>query len=221
MFFPQLCAACGEAVPPLGHPLCLRCELELPLALVPRGPQPVEKAFWGRLPLTTAHAWLRFRRDNRARQLLHNLKYGGDPRLVREMGRLFARAMLKTEHGPLPEVLIPVPLHPKKLRTRGYNQAEMIALGLGDVLGRPVLPGALERIEHRASLTKLSRVERWEQIKSNYRCRSGDLSGIVHAGLVDDVITTGATLEVCGGLLLEHGTQKLSLAALAYAEQMF
>lgn len=221
LFFPELCVACGAAVPPPDSPLCIKCEMELPRALVPRGPQFVERVFWGRLPVNGAYAWLRFRKDNRARDLLHTLKYGGNPSLVREMGRRFARDLQRVEMPALPSALVPVPLHPRKLRLRGYNQAEMIALGMSDVLEIPVESGLLQRVQHRASLTKLGRVDRYAQIKSGYACRRKINDDAQHLCLVDDVITTGATLEVCGSLLLEGGARYLSMASLAYAEQMF
>jgi ComF family protein len=221
LFFPKVCVSCSLEVPPPKQSMCLNCELDLPRALLPFGPQFVEKVFWGRLPLTGAYAWLRFRKDNRARDLLHNLKYGGDPALVREMGRRFALDLIKIETRVHPDFLVPVPLHPKKLKVRGYNQAEMIALGMADVLQVPVVNDLLERVEHRASLTKLGRTDRWEQIRSGYRRTDHGKSTNQHFCLVDDVITTGATVEACGSLLLEDGSNYLSIASLAYAERLF
>lgn len=221
LFFPELCIGCKAAVPPLGSPLCVECELDLPKALQPTGPQFVERVFWGRLPLTGAWSWLRFRRDNRARDLLHTLKYGGNPNIVRAMGRRFGRDLGRLGSASLPDVFVPVPLHPRKLRIRGYNQAEMIALGMSDELGVPVDVGMLNRIQHRASLTKLGRSDRFEQIKKGYALNEGISKQYQHFCIVDDVITTGATLEVCGNLLLDGGAPYLSLASLAYAEKMF
>lgn len=221
MFFPEVCLACRAAVPPKGELLCLRCELDLPFALVPSGPQFVERVFWGRLPLTSAWSWLRFRKDNRARDLMHALKYGGDPKVVRAVGRRFGRDLARLSPSTLPDVLVPVPLHPRKLRIRGYNQAEMIALGIGDELELPVDPGMLWRKRHRKSLTRLSRTDRYEQIQQGYRMNPARNPHGLHCCLVDDVITTGATIEACGSLLLESGAPYLSVASLAYAEKMF
>jgi ComF family protein len=221
LFYPRVCAVCTKHRPPAGSSICLSCDAELPFALVPEGTQPVEKAFWGRLPLKDAYAWLRFRRDNHARELLHSIKYGGDPELGREVGRRFGRALrelIRAEDRP--QALIPVPLHPKKLRARGYNQAAEVARGMGEVLEVEVCEEALIRKHHRSSLTRLSRTDRWEQISNNYAV--GTLpSGLSSAMLVDDVITTGATLEVCGKVLIDHGIEQLSVAAVAYAERMF
>jgi ComF family protein len=221
LFFPKVCVSCSLEVPPPQRSICLNCELDLPRALLPVGPQFVEKVFWGRLPLVGAYAWLRFRKDNRARDLLHNLKYGGNPELVREMGRRFALELVKIETHVYPDVLVPVPLHPKKLKVRGYNQAELIALGMADVLKVPVVNNLLERVEHRTSLTKLGRTDRWEQIQTGYRRTNQDSQKAQHFCLVDDVITTGATIEACGSLLLEEGGNYLSIASLAYAERLF
>lgn len=221
LFFPKVCVSCSLEVPPPDRSICLNCEIDLPHALLPFGPQFIEKVFWGRLPLMGAYAWLRFRKDNRARTLLHNLKYGGDPSLVREMGQRFALDLVKVQSRVQPDVLVPVPLHPKKLKVRGYNQAEMIALGMADVLQIPVANNLLERVEHRASLTKLGRTDRWEQIRSGYKRSSITSVDHLHYCLIDDVITTGATVEACGSLLLEGGTNYLSIASLAYAERLF
>jgi ComF family protein len=221
LFYPDLCVACGMEVAPEGSPICLRCEVDLPLALMPTGGQFVERVFWGRLPLTAAWAWLRFRKDNRARELMHALKYGGNPKLVRAVGRRFGRDLERLPDVQLPEVLVPIPLHPKKLRQRGYNQAEMIALGMSDVLQIPIEPRMLVRVVHRSSLTRLSRVDRYEQIRTGYGVRPASQHLRSHVCLVDDVITTGATIEVCGSLLLETGVPYLSVASLAYAEKMF
>lgn len=221
LFFPKVCVSCSLEVPPPRRSICLNCEMDLPRALLPVGPQFVEKVFWGRLPLVGAYAWLRFRKDNRARDLLHNLKYGGDPELVREMGRRFALELVKIETHVHPDVLVPVPLHPKKLKVRGYNQAELIALGMADVLRVPVVNNLLERVEHRTSLTKLGRTDRWEQIQTGYRRTNLQSHKAQHFCLVDDVITTGATIEACGSLLLEEGSNYLSIASLAYAERLF
>lgn len=152
---------------------------------------------------------------------MHALKYGGDPQLVRAIGRRFGRDLLKIAPANLPDVLVPVPLHPKKLRIRGYNQAEMIALGMSDVLGIEVDAGLLKRVHHRSSLTRLTRTERYKQIKTGYALDTRRRVPQKHLCLVDDVITTGATLEVCGTLLLEGGAPYLSVASLAYAEKMF
>ncbi len=109
------------------------------------------------------------------------------------MGRQFALDLIKIETRVQPDALVPVPLHPKKLKVRGYNQAEMIALGMADILQVPVVNDLLERVEHRASLTKLGRTDRWEQIRSGYRRTNTGTNTAQHLCLVDDVITTGAT----------------------------
>lgn len=221
LFYPKLCVVCSRNRPPIDSSICLECDAQLPIAIVPTGTQPVEKAFWGRLPLEGAYAWLRFRRDNHARNLLHSIKYGGDPKLGKEVGRRFGRALHQLlPEDQRPQALIPVPLHPKKLRVRGYNQAAQVAYGMSEVLKIEVVESALVRVRHRSSLTRLSRTDRWEQIRNNYRI--GELpDGLNAAMLVDDVITTGATLEVCGEVLMNHGIEKLSVAAVAYAERMF
>lgn len=221
LFFPPLCVVCCQRAPARHDEyLCLHCEIELPRAIRPTGEQAIAKAFWGRVPLTSAYAWLRFRHDNVAKDLLHAMKYGGDPLLGRALGRRFARELIRTKHFVLPDLLVPVPLHPKKLRERGFNQAETIAKGMQEVFGCALSTEVLRRHVHRSSLTKLSRTDRWEQIRDNYE--AGEDLSAGHMMIVDDVITTGATIESCVRVVSEAASgRKCSVAALAYAERTF
>lgn len=219
LFFPPVCVICRHSKPAAGGDLCLRCESELALSIRPNGTQPVEKAFWGRVPIVSGYSWLRFNSSNRTRDLLHAIKYEDDPLLGVRFGERFARGVAKVMDDP-PDVLLPVPLHPKKLKKRGFNQAESIAIGFGNVLELPVNRNALKRTAHSGSLTMLSRIDRWERIKAMYEVADA-LDKHLHYMVIDDVITTGATIEACVRALQLEGVRRVSVASLAYAERQF
>ena len=160
LLFPPTCPVCQQAKPAFHGFLCLGCLADLSFSLRPKGIQPVEKAFWGRVPVHSAYSWLRFNPQNRTRDLLHAIKYDQDERLGQAMGRRFGRDLLSVIHDP-PDLILPVPLHAKKMKRRGFNQAEAIAKGMSEVLKIPINSTLLSRTEHQASLTKLSRIDRW------------------------------------------------------------
>ena len=118
------------------------------------------------------------------------------------------------------DCIVPIPLHPKKLRKRGFNQAEAIAQGMSKVLSIPVRTDILKRKTHKGSLTALGRMDRWDSIQDNYEVHQKDHLP-KHVLIVDDVVTTGATIESCAMLLKENGVTTISVATLAYAEKQF
>lgn len=150
---------------------------------------------------------------------MHTLKYGGDPRVAYHFGRQFGLRLKKLSEPPRVDYIVPVPLHPKKERKRGYNQATWIAKGIGDILEVPV-QHALVRVEHKKSLTKMNRIERWRQSGELYRNADSIISG-KRIFLIDDVVTTGATLDSCGNILMEKEPDALYIGALAQAMKRF
>ncbi|MBI1265990.1 MAG: hypothetical protein GC193_01030 [Cryomorphaceae bacterium] len=217
--FPHACVACGSRLPNEQHYLCLRCELQLPQALMPTGIQPLEPVFWGRLLLQGAFSNYHFTRGSTVQKMMHTLKYGGDPRVAYHFGRQFGLRLKKLAEPPLIDIIVPVPLHPKKERKRGYNQATWIAKGIADILEVDVQQ-ALERVEHKKSLTTLNRIERWKQSGELYRNSGIDITG-KRLLLVDDVVTTGSTLDSCGNILMEKEPQALYIGALAQAMKRY
>ena len=172
----------------------------------------------GRLPLEFAAAAYTFRDGTVCQRLIHALKYHHRPDVGRQLGVRFGA--LLAEAPVLSDLtgIVPVPIHERRRHERGYNQAEAIADGLGDALQVPVYSRALSRSAFAGSQTTRSKFERLENVRHSFTLGRGDFAG-GHLLLVDDVMTTGATLDFCGNILLEaHTDLRLSVATLAVAE---
>ncbi|NJB84626.1 ComF family protein [Lewinella marina] len=220
LFFPALCLGCRRAIEGHDQLLCVRCEAELPPNNSWRHTEnEVTDRLAGRLPLVFGAAAYSFREGTVCQRLIHDLKYHHRPDVGRALGRRFGERLAGVEaladlHG-----IVPVPIHRRRRLQRGYNQAEAIADGLGEVLGVPTFPRALRRKSFRGSQTKRGKLERLENVRDSFALGRGDFAKR-HLLLVDDVLTTGATLHFCGNALLEaHPDVRLSIAVLAVAER--
>ena len=150
--------------------------------------------------------------------LIHQLKYRGKKEVGVYLGQIFGMALMENEIYRSIDHIIPVPLHPKKQRKRGFNQSECIAEGLGNYTGIKLITDNLSRIVNTDSQTKKSRYSRWENVKDVFVVRNPEELSEKHILLVDDVLTTGATLEACAAKLLEIENTKVSVVSLAYAQ---
>jgi ComF family protein len=174
----------------------------------------MERLFYGRVPLSSANAFLQFRKAGLAQHLMHQLKYKGDESIGEELGRLFGVFLLSQKDWQKPEALTCVPLHKSKEMKRGYNQSAAIGRGMSDALGIPFLPNMLFRPEQVSSQTLKKRYERWENMRSGFVAEPRFFKGLEHIGVVDDVVTTGATLEACAHVLQLAGCPQISLFTL-------
>ncbi len=177
---------------------------------------PVEKIFRGRIPVITASAYAYFSKDSVVQHLLHSLKYGSNKEAGIYMGRLIGRKLTSCEWNNDLYALIPLPLHSEKQKKRGYNQAEMICEGISSEMNVPVINNVIVRSKNTESQTHKNRMERWNNIESKFELKKPAALMNKHVLLVDDVITTGATLEACGSELLKTEGLHLSIAAFAY-----
>jgi ComF family protein len=151
-------------------------------------------------------------------RLLHQLKYQGQQGVGKALGQLYGAELATAGLAPAFDLIVPVPLHRRKLARRGFNQADAFAEGLAAALPCPWSATALRRTEYTDSQTRKSRTERWDNVASVFEvARRQDVAGR-HILLVDDVLTTGATLEACGAALLAAGASQLSIATIACAE---
>lgn len=219
LIYPDLCLACQKSPAMKGEITCTRCHYELKIIDDYLDDEnPILKSFWGRLPLEAAAAMFTFTKKGRIQRLIHQLKYQNKSRIGTHLGRYFGEKLIESPYYKDVDVIIPVPLHPKKLRKRGYNQSEFFARGLADAMKKECRPTALKRVVHNSSLTKKSRDERFETIENSYVL--GDVKNLEgkHLLLVDDVLTTGATMEICGSKLLEIEGARLSLVVIAVGE---
>ncbi|HEX2532744.1 MAG TPA: ComF family protein [Chitinophagaceae bacterium] len=217
LLYPQVCAGCGSDSLTPSHPLCAACLDTLPeTGFHPLSPNLVEKVFWGRLPLAGATAHFYFSKGARIQQLMHAFKYGGRQELGQYLGALMGRQLAEVARFRSVDALVPLPLHPARERRRGFNQAAVLCNGLASVLDKPVLAGAVRRGRATATQTRMSRVQRWENMEGRFSAQAEGLAG-KHLLLVDDVVTTGATLEACGRALLEAAPCTLSIATLCFS----
>lgn len=199
VFFPRLCLLCKHQLYKQEQHMCLSCWYELPkIQLKQLDQSPLLKVFEGRVTIKAAIAYLYFFRNGSAQAIMHAIKYQGQKTLAISIGAHFAKDHFKAIQGMGIQAFIPVPLHHKKQKQRGYNQSELIAQGLSSVTHLPVLSNVLQLLNPKATQTHKSRFERWLNAEKAY---SVDVSNfpenISCVALVDDVVTTGATAEAC------------------------
>jgi ComF family protein len=179
---------------------------------------PVEKKFWGRIGLEHATAQYYFTRESLIQRLMHQFKYKGNRDLGLQLGELMGASIKKSGRFDV-DALIPLPLFRAKEKKRGYNQAALLCEGMAESLQVPVLKDVVIRSHHTDTQTKKGRIERWQNMESKFMLVQTESVSNKHLLLVDDVITTGATLEACGAELLKADNVKLSIAALCYASR--
>ena len=218
LFFPKVCAVCGNDLMEGEESICLACLYEIPLTRYWKDTEnPVAQIFWGRVNIENACAYFFFVKGSKYRPILHKLKYKGQKELGLELGLQFGQALKNSQFYSGIDYVVPVPLHPKKLRIRGYNQAEAIAEGMEKGMGVEISTSHLIRTEFTETQTRKTRAERVKNVSAAFAvANSSEIEG-KHLLLVDDVVTTGATLEACANKLLEVKNCKVSIAALAYA----
>ena len=219
ILFPRVCPVCGEVLLKDEHYLCLACEVDFPLTFFWNwSGNPAEMLFWGRLKEVKASALFYYREGSDYKEIVHKFKYNGE----RKMGLYFAQMLgvKMRESGRFADIdyVIPVPLHFYKRWRRGFNQAEIIAEGVAQELGKPVLGGVLVRSRYTATQTKKDPEERWKNVFEAFRIRGAEKVEGKHILLVDDVLTTGATIEACGRHLEGVEGCRVSVATLGFVE---
>ena len=218
LLYPNLCAACQEVLVQNENVICYNCLVDLPRSLYYQDIEnPITKLFWGKIKLEMALSAFTFSKKGKVQKLMHELKYNANTRVGEVMGIELGKEIDKAEITDKVDVVIPVPLHKKKLKQRGYNQSEFIAIGVAKVLNCEMNTALLKRMEHSESQTKKSKYERWENVGAAFTLTDANQYIDKHILLVDDVVTTGATLEACCKKLEEIEGVKLSVGTLASA----
>lgn len=219
LFFPQLCCACASALYKNETVICTNCIYHLPYTNFHLyKDNRVTKQFYGRLPFISATSFLYFTKGSKVRNLIHELKYNNKPEVGIKIGEMFGLKLKETEEYRKIDLIIPVPLHPRRLKKRGYNQSECFAKGLSDKLGVPYNTDILLRSVATATQTHKSRFERFENMKDVFLLKDESLLKGKHILLIDDVLTTGATIEACALELLKTPDIKISIATMAFAD---
>jgi ComF family protein len=218
LIYPRLCSSCGANLQKNEHILCTYCHHHLPKTWFHRWQDnPLAKVFWGRLDLEHAVALYFYTKGGKVQHLLHQLKYKNHPEVGNFLGEIYGRDLMADKFLADVDVIIPVPLHPKKLHKRGYNQSLKFAEGISAVSSIPLNTTSLVRKYASETQTRKSRYKRWENVKEIFSLQLADELEGKHLLLVDDVITTGATIEACCNVMLQAPGIKLSVAAIATA----
>lgn len=220
LFFPHNCLGCGSDILPEISLLCLRCISNLPHTKYETiENNPVENIFRGRVILKACTSQFYFSKGYIIQQLIHQLKYKGNKEAGEYLGAVMGRSLLQSTRFSNIDYLIPLPLYVDKEFKRGFNQAEIICNGMSTTMQVPVLTKNVIRQRHTDTQTKKHRAERWENVEGSFAVKnSAQLYG-KNILLVDDVITTGATLEACAQCLLQIPGIQVSLATVATASK--
>ena len=216
LIFPRNCALCKGALFDFEPCLCTICQGMLPRANFHLRPfdNELTSKLQGLMPVHRVMAFLRFTKKGKSQTLLHLLKYKNKPELGEELGRLYGLSLLDNGFAGAWDVLVAVPLHPLKKQRRGYNQSECFARGLSKVMGIPYRE-LLLRKKFTTTQTNKSRLQRLENVEAVFALKEGLITQGQRILLVDDILTTGATLCGCAQTLLRGGAKHVDLATIA------
>lgn len=216
LFFPHVCAGCGSDVINIDHQLCLHCISELPFTNFFEHPgNPVERKFYGRLEVSHAASGYFFTKDSLIESLIYELKYKGNKSIGWYMGERLGHLLENSRFNNV-DIIIPLPLNARRLRKRGYNQSATLCEGITSVWKRPIVTNAVIRKVNTETQTHRGRITRWENMDGVFAVAEPAAIENKHILLVDDVVTTGASLEACGAEILKVPGTTLSIATLAY-----
>ena len=219
LLFPQLCPACGNSLMAGEDVICTDCKFTLPFTNFHLQPgNIVARQFWGKVELQGAYALYYFSKGGKVQNLMHHFKYKGMQQIGVSLGNIAGEQLIKSDIFNSVDVIIPVPLHKKRLKERGYNQSTCFANGLAQKLNAVVDDVNLVRVRATETQTHKSRFSRFENMQEVFTVMNPEKLKDKHILLVDDVITTGSTLEACSLQLLKVDGLKLSIATIAYAE---
>ncbi len=216
LIFPNICACCGNSLFKHEEVICNFCEVRLPKTMYHHGEEnPVTEIFRGRSDIFSAAASYHFNKGNKVQFLVHQLKYKNRPDIGFFLGKRYGQDLRDSPFFKSADVIIPVPLHKKKKVKRGYNQSEQFANGLAWSMKIPVDITTLDKTKATETQTKKSRFKRWENVKEIFTVTDKETLKGQHILLVDDVITTGATIESCVIALQVIDGVRISIAAIA------
>jgi ComF family protein len=218
LIYPKICVACGKSLFKNEECICTYCHYHLPKTNFHlQNDNPIEKVFWGRINIHAASSFYSFGKGGKVQHLIHELKYKGQKNIGVTLGKLYGFDLKQSERFNTVDTIIPVPLHANKQRKRGYNQSEFFAQGLSESMSVATDFKTLYRGHESQTQTKKSRFGRWKNVESIFQLNNPEVLKNKHILLVDDVITTGATLEACAQTLLQVPDVKVSVATIAYA----
>jgi ComF family protein len=218
LIFPHVCASCGKSLYKNEQSICTFCAYQLPKTDFHLDKEnPIAKIFWGRINIHSTGAYYGFNKGGKVQHLIHQLKYKGHKNIGHFVGKQYGNELKHSDDFNSVNVVVPVPLHSKKQKKRGYNQSDLFALGLAESMNAEAKLNVIYRALESESQTKKTRFRRWQNVESIFQLRNTTALEGKHILLVDDVITTGATLEACAQTLLQIPNVKISIVTIAYA----
>lgn len=218
LFYPHLCLGCGNDSVKNDQLICYSCHGELPYThFAKHRENKTESAFHGRVRIEYGMSLLYFSKNMLVQNLLHGLKYNGQKELGVYLGSLMGKSIIKEPCFRDIDVIIPLPLSGRRKKMRGYNQSEVLCNGISLVINKPVLFKSIERVIDTETQTKKHRRERWKNVAGIFQVTDAASLEGKHVLLVDDVITTGATLEACASTIHDNVNARISIATLAIA----
>lgn len=218
LIFPRLCVTCGDKLIEQEQWICLHCLHHIPRTNYHLEPENrVAQLFYGRVKIEFATSFFYFSKGSKYQSLLHNLKYKGMKELGSEIGKHFGIDLLQSDDFSSVDLICPVPLHPQKEKKRGYNQSWWIASGIATQMQKPLSADNLKRVTATETQTRKTRFERWQNVEGIFELNDPEAFSGKHILLVDDVVTTGSTIEACAQAILSKTDARVSIATLATA----
>ena len=215
IIFPRRCYVCGELLSAQEQDICLNCLDALP-KVEPHVAEEIEKIFWGKIEIERATSFMYYHKGSPYNNIIHALKYRGRPWIGKRFAHLAATELKDSGFFDGIDAIVPVPLSRKKRHARGYNQCDYIADGISQATGIPVIRDVLERSISNDTQTEKNRDERWENVKGIFTLKKPDLLDGKHVLIVDDILTTGATLASCATTIQESCSCRISIFTLGY-----
>lgn len=219
MIFPNICFICSDALAKGEDYICTSCRYKLPKTNFHKSSNnPLLQRFFGIIEIKHVYSYLYFIKNGSASKLLNKLKYENFPEIGQLLGKWYGKDLHEIDFGKEYDVILSVPLHSSKMRKRGYNQSDGIAKGLSEVLEIPFEDKILIRVQKNESQTRKGRIERWKNVENIFQVRDPDFIQGKRILLVDDVLTTGATIEACATAIKKAGCAEIGIVTLAVAQ---
>lgn len=219
LLYPHTCAACAEVIGKNEKVFCAQCQVEIPKTdFHTHDKNQFYERLWGRFPFNYSLSFFWQEKGNKTQHLLHELKYRDRTQAGLAVGKWYGEILSAVRHNILnADIIVPVPLHAKKKHQRGYNQSDFFAEGLSESMQISWRADAVARIKETGSQTRKNKYQRWENVRDIFEVKKPELLENKHVILVDDVVTTGSTLEGCAKKILEVSGSSISLITIAMA----
>lgn len=216
LIYPATCYCCGTPLVGDERMICTQCMAHIPYSYqISITDNLTEQRLGGRIPLEAGGSLLLYKKGLSSQTILHQIKYYGNTRLAKFMGRQLGTEILQSKRFDDIDIIVPVPLHWRRKWERGYNQSEIIAKGIAQILKKPIINNALYRKHYTQTQTHKNREERYHNMQGVFATRHTELLKGKHILLVDDVITTGTTSEACCIALKGIPGLRISVVSLA------